>query len=237
MVRMSDVDTREWAEDFTEQIGVGIERSRRGRSDQWIADRTAELGHPISRPAISEYRRGKRKYMPVTDWLVIAAALEVPPISLLFPGLPDEPVSLLPDRGPVVAFDAAEWITGERISAPEGEEPLFGLEDPAVTHSILVAEYMQRPEPIETSAPVEVQILRKTRTIAEVALWARQERERLSPAIQDGDKDALRDAMTRVEAFERLIQEIRTEVEQLGGVVQDHGQPKEMEGTAEDGER
>ncbi|WP_141743365.1 hypothetical protein [Corynebacterium sp. HMSC08F01] len=231
------MDTKEWAEDFTAQIGVGIERSRRGRSDQWIADRTAELGHPISRPAISEYRRGKRKYMPVTDWLVIAAALEVPPISLLFPGLPDKPVSLLPDRGPVVAFDAVEWISGERINAPNGEEPLFGLEGPDVTHSILVAEYMQRPEPIEASAPVEVQILRKTRTIAEVALWARQERERLSPAIQDGDKEALRDAMTRVEAFEQLIREIRAEVEELGGVVRDHGHPKQIKEAEEDAGR
>lgn len=111
------------------QIGKAIDAAREKRSDQWIADRTAHLGHPISRTAISEYRRGKRKTMPVTDLLVIAGALGVPPVTLLFPGLPDAPSTLLPATDTPVALDALLWVTGERQTLPNGVDFLFSLED------------------------------------------------------------------------------------------------------------
>lgn len=117
-----------WVEKMMKQIGYGIEAGRAGKSDQWIATRTEELGHPISRPAISEYRRGLRKTMPVTDWLVISAAIGVPPVSILFPGVPDAPVELLPVTAEPVAFDALRWVTGERQSIPEGFDVLFDVE-------------------------------------------------------------------------------------------------------------
>ena len=62
----------------------------------WLAERTAELGHPISRTAISEYETGKRKAIPVTDLIVIGAALEVPPLQLLYPMPSSTEVAYLP---------------------------------------------------------------------------------------------------------------------------------------------
>lgn len=115
----------EWVETMAAQIGQGIDSARHGRSDQWISDRTEVLGHPISRTAISEYRRGKRKTMPVTDLLVISAALGAPPVTILFPGLPDAPTSLLPAIGTPVAFDALQWVAGERQTIPEGFDVFF----------------------------------------------------------------------------------------------------------------
>lgn len=110
------------------QVGRGIDAARHGKSDQWIADRTKKLGHPLSRTAISEYRRGVRKTISVTDWLIIAAALGVPPVSLLFPGVPDGRVTLLPSLHAVVAFDAVQWVAGERQTIPKGFDALFDME-------------------------------------------------------------------------------------------------------------
>ena len=117
----------DWVVSFTEQIGKAIEKSRKKRSDQWISERTKILGHPISRTAISEYRRGARKVMPVTDWLVISAALGVPPVALLFPDLPDGQVQLFPALEPANSFDALRWITGERETIPSGIDALFDM--------------------------------------------------------------------------------------------------------------
>ncbi|MBC6821449.1 hypothetical protein [Corynebacterium sp. LK33] len=122
-----------WIEKMAKQIGRGIDAARGKRSDQWISDRTKMLGHPISRTAISEYRRGKRKVMPVTDLFVIAGALGVPPVSLLFPGLPDEKSHLLPVQEQPVAFDALQWVTGERQTLPAGIDPVFSLETGELT--------------------------------------------------------------------------------------------------------
>lgn len=127
---MTDMQSnQEWLEAMAQQIGRGIEIAREKRSDQWISDRTAKLGHPLSRTAVSEYRRGKRKTMPVTDLLVIAAALGVPPVTILFPGLPDTPSALLPVSDEPVALDALLWVTGERQTLPDGFDALISIEN------------------------------------------------------------------------------------------------------------
>lgn len=127
--KLTDMQSNEsWVENLAKQIGKGIDSARGKHSDQWIADRTAMLGHPMSRTAISEYRRGKRKIVPVTDLFVIAAALGVPPVALLFPGLPDARSELIPATDKPVAFDALQWVTGERQTLPEGFDVLFDIE-------------------------------------------------------------------------------------------------------------
>lgn len=126
---MTGMQSDDWVQKLTEQIGMGIDRARGKHSDQWIADRTQALHHPISRTAISEYRRGVRKTITVSDWLVISAALGVPPVTLLFPGLPDRPSVLLPIAEDVAAFDALQWVTGARQTLPEGFDVLLPLGD------------------------------------------------------------------------------------------------------------
>lgn len=107
------MQSKEWQQKFADQVGKGIDNAREGRSDQWIADRTKELGHPLSRTAISEYRRGVRKSMPVTDLMIIAQALRVPPVTLLFPNLPNGEVVLVPSTDRPTALDSLFWFTGE----------------------------------------------------------------------------------------------------------------------------
>ena len=122
---MTAMESTEWAERFTKSMGQAIDTARQGKSDQWIADRTKELGHPLSRTAVSEYRRGIRKSMPITDLMVLAAALEVPPVALLFPGLATKQVEALPGES-LTSIEALQWFTGERDRRFEkSDHPLF----------------------------------------------------------------------------------------------------------------
>lgn len=103
-----------WTDETAKRIGKAIQEARgKTRTAQWLADRTRDLGHPISRTAISEYENGKRKTMPVTDLVVIAAALNVPPVLLLYPGQPDGVVEYLPAQE-LSSIDAVQAFAGER---------------------------------------------------------------------------------------------------------------------------
>lgn len=124
----------DWDADVTQRIAGEIKRHRGQRSGQWLADRTKELGHAISKTAIWEIEAGKRKSISVPELLVIARALEVPPTLLLFPGVPDRETWALPNWH-TSASVAAHWFAGDRAPAPitgggdwENEESFEELE-------------------------------------------------------------------------------------------------------------
>lgn len=101
-----------WAEETTLRIGRAIRAARGDKSAQAISERTKELGHHISRTAISEYENGKRKTVPVTDLLVLSIALKKPFVLLLFPGYPDGDVELLPGVD-TSSLAAVESLSGQ----------------------------------------------------------------------------------------------------------------------------
>lgn len=70
-----------------------------------------ELGHHVTRSTIADLEIGRRKHVLVSEMLVIAAALQVPPLQLLFPNLPFGDAEVLPgvqER----SVDAAMWAVG-----------------------------------------------------------------------------------------------------------------------------
>lgn len=220
--------SNEWVEHFTRQMGRAIDSARGKRSDQWIADRTKAIGHPISRTAISEYRRGIRKTMPVTDWLAIAAALEVPPVSLLFPDLPNGLVSLLPHHFEVVGFDAVEWISGERQTVPGG---LYLVADsngePLATHSR--AEYLEgrieSDEPQydrnETDPSDQVKILRLARDAGRLSQNLHGQLTEFWKQLMSGD-ERNSDLTPVIETIQRQLDSIFSQIEELGGNATTH---------------
>lgn len=224
---MTGMQSKSWGHEFTKQIGRGIEGVRGGRSDQWIADRTELLGHPLSRTAVSEYRRGIRKTMPVTDWLVIAAALEVPPVTLLFPGLPNRAVELLPDSGGPSAFDALRWVCGERQTPPEGFEVLIRLTDGEMIGTTRQLDYSRSLEDVPRSSSVDVhteqepseatQLLRLCRELASLyQMWAKE-----SAPLWDAVRSSDFDSVERLKVINSQISQRKTElerqIEELGG--------------------
>ncbi|OFE08209.1 hypothetical protein [Rhodococcus sp. 1139] len=103
----------EWAEQTVERIAQTIRTVRGERSTQWLADRTAELGHPISRVAISNLEVGRKSGLDVTDLIVLASALNVPPLQLIYPDLVHGPVELLPGKF-VSSSSAVQWFDGQK---------------------------------------------------------------------------------------------------------------------------
>lgn len=112
-------DTLDWPAGLSAQIGAAIRDARveLGISAVKLATRTGELGYPIHRVAISKIESGERE-ITVAELLVLAAALDVPPINLVIPPDAGEVVVLpgvhLPPEKALEKFTATEDI-GQRI--------------------------------------------------------------------------------------------------------------------------
>jgi hypothetical protein len=76
-----------------------------------LADATARLGYPITRSQIANYESGRKQSLDVAELLVIAAALDVAPLELLFPGEPDQVMETLPGRM-ATTLAATNWFVG-----------------------------------------------------------------------------------------------------------------------------
>jgi transcriptional regulator with XRE-family HTH domain len=90
-----------------------LKRLREGRlSAQQLARKTAELGHEVPRSVIANLENGRRPTISVAEVIVLAQALGVPPLELLFPLGKVPSVEVLPNHS-LDTWDAAKWFTGE----------------------------------------------------------------------------------------------------------------------------
>lgn len=91
-------------------------RKRRGLSAQALTDRCAELGMPgLKRQAITNLENGRRGMVTVDELLVLAQALDAPPLALLRPEAGDD-LAVTPE----ITVDANRlvlWFMGERTPA------------------------------------------------------------------------------------------------------------------------
>ncbi|KUI04461.1 hypothetical protein AU188_03975 [Mycobacterium sp. IS-3022] len=78
------------------RIARAIKAARGDRSAQVIADETARLGFPITRDTIANIENGRKKSVDVPELIVLAKALGVPPLRLIYPDLVDSPVQAYP---------------------------------------------------------------------------------------------------------------------------------------------
>lgn len=81
-------------------------------SAQQLADATARLGHPIPRSVLANLENGRRDSIGVDEVLVLAQALDVPPLLLIFPIGKKPQVEVSPGQE-VGTWDAARWFSGE----------------------------------------------------------------------------------------------------------------------------
>ena len=105
-----------------------IRRLRGNRSVRWLADRTQELGSPVSRSVISDLELGRRRYVTVSELIILARALDTAPIALLYPypyiksgyiqALPAPPGE---EPRVVPKIDAVQWFTGVLNIFPLGK--------------------------------------------------------------------------------------------------------------------
>jgi transcriptional regulator with XRE-family HTH domain len=103
---------QDWGGVLHARIAHAIRTNRHGRlSAQQLADETERLGYGISRSQIANYESGRKKSLDVAELLVIAEALQVPPLQLLFPDEPDDDIEMLPGQR-TSTIHATAWFTG-----------------------------------------------------------------------------------------------------------------------------
>jgi hypothetical protein len=81
-------------------------------SVQKLADATAGLGMEIPRSVLANLESGRRETVSVAEVLVLAAALDVSPLELIFPVGFDTQMEVLPGRV-IDPLGAMRWFTGE----------------------------------------------------------------------------------------------------------------------------
>ncbi|MBB0990929.1 hypothetical protein G6009_05530 [Dietzia sp. SLG510A3-30A2] len=127
--------TDSWGEDTVRRVAAEVKRYRKEvekLSVAKLAERTAELGFPISVNAITDLELGRRSRLEVTELLILGAALDVPPGQLLFPDLPNGRVEAIPGRR-TLSILALRWIAG--LSMPP--TPANTTNGPGLRESII----------------------------------------------------------------------------------------------------
>lgn len=110
-----DEDAKAWQEDQARRFGEEVKRWRTtmGLSAVKLAARTAELGFPVTSVAISKIESNSRAgKVDLAELLVLARALGVAPLQLVFPELPDGRVQMLPTEERR-SIEALTWASGE----------------------------------------------------------------------------------------------------------------------------
>lgn len=102
-----------WHRATAARIGkaVGDRRRASGMTAQQLAERCAQLGVPIHRTTITKIENGRPRF-DLGELMVLAAALDVAPVSLIYPDLPDGEVEALPGEK-VSSIVALLRFTGE----------------------------------------------------------------------------------------------------------------------------
>lgn len=180
-----------WATELVRRVGLAVKKARGGKSATWLSERTAELGYRISPAVIAKLDSGHRgNVLSVAELLVLAAALEVPPMVLLYPEMPDGEVELIPQR-PASSWDAYSWASGAAPSFTNpGARPSKGAE--------LLAATTRRAELIAIQPHLQIQAAAEPDEVFKAALKdrvssTRGEISRLSALIRDNG-GVIRDA-------------------------------------------
>ncbi len=191
--------TQGWSEEFHRRTASAIKSARGSRSAQWLADQTERLGYPISRAAIANYESGRKKGLDITELLVLAAALQLPPLALLFPELPDGPVELLPGLT-TTCWGAAAWFSGE-----EGRSPDPNREDsPNSKEFQLLAAVRKRRDRLQSVAQFHELFARFGRKVTDGGV---------PPAEQ----------IHEIRAFRDQLEALKEELDQLDKLIVDSG--------------
>jgi transcriptional regulator with XRE-family HTH domain len=124
-----------WAK--REAVGIGervaLYRRKAGLSAQDLANRCAALGlESMSRVVITKLENRGREAVSTAELRVLARALEVPAVLLLFPIGRAETVEVLPGQE-VAPWAAYQWFIGDSADpAGPSDEPPMGTESPII---------------------------------------------------------------------------------------------------------
>lgn len=124
-----DVNTREdvnmgndeWRKTWTDTIAKRVKeiRAEKSMTGDGLSARTKELGYEIPRSTLANIEIGRKSSVGVHEVAILAAALDVPPVALMFDYATGESVEVLPgvERS---GIEAVEWFAGNWPLLPAG---------------------------------------------------------------------------------------------------------------------
>lgn len=230
--RAADVkpeDYERWLGEFIQTIAREIKywRVKRGLSAQQLCDRLEnDYGLPFKRSVLANLENGRRPSLSVAELLLIAQALDVPPMQLLFSVGRQREVSVGPGKT-VPIWLAMDWFRGG-IHLPDGrggEGSLTTSEEAAKAWS-------------EGSAALDFYATHNDAVARRGLLYARfQDASLAAQSIQTGQKPYASEALTRstfeladtearaaaarVDQQDEHIRVIRSEIRKLGLLLPD----------------
>lgn len=189
-----------WDVDQAQRIGVAIKALRGDRSAQWLSEQTAEIGMPISRSTIADIENRRRRYVTTAELSVLAWALAVPPVRLLYPDLPDGSVEAVPGVT-VSSMVAVTWFSGEATLGP-------GPEDVAAWSPT----ELQRETELINGARI-VQLSRQRCELNERIRMLSRMAQRLRTADADGESFVEATLVPEIAAAEKLLEKADREAQ------------------------
>jgi transcriptional regulator with XRE-family HTH domain len=189
-----DPNAKAWETDLAARVGRAVYQRRKALklTAEQLAQRTVDLGYPITRVAVTKIEGGARAgKLDVAEVLVLAAALNIPPMLLLLPGYgrSNDAVETLPGRK-AESRHAALWFAGQLPSKYVGLSGEFDWGDDLV-------------ETRDIAASTEMELARLRRQLAEL-----QATKRPSP-------DAVQQVKSDIDHNEKLLRALRAAISRI----------------------
>lgn len=212
MISASIWPMSEWSESLVTRIAGAIRTRRQqlGLSVQEVADRTAELGHPLNRSTLSDLENGRRKdRLLIGDALALAHVLRMPVGALLYPNLPDGRVETVPGTATDSLTALDTLVRGPEISDKEIAELVERDDMPQAT---ALADWSSGGELIRASRD----LVKHRKSLADMT-------RRYEELVEKGntDDDLLTMVAETIETKKRVIALSSDLVRNMGGVVND----------------
>jgi transcriptional regulator with XRE-family HTH domain len=132
-----------WHRALADRVGRAVLARRKaiGMTAQQVAARCEELRAPIHRTTITKIENGRARF-DLGELIVLAAALRVSPLRLLFPNVL-ELVEILPDVT-IEGTDALDWFIGQGSGSDASHFGVLSFGDDAIRFAIRIAEIERR---------------------------------------------------------------------------------------------
>lgn len=156
-----------WDQQLVRRVGAAMKRARGAKSARWLSEETAALGHEISPTILAKLDSGHRgSVLNVIELLVLAAALNMPPVLLLFPGYAEGDIEFLPGHT-APCRQVVDWFSGRgRLPLRPGDENEVGPWNLGIELVQAVERYseavrnMLAAQAMSEDAPIRAEILR-----------------------------------------------------------------------------
>jgi transcriptional regulator with XRE-family HTH domain len=173
---------------------IAESRKRRGWSQDELAERLTQVGHPADRALVAKIETGVRRNVTVTELFAFAVALDVPPVHLLAP-LDDDATVAVTSKITPPAKAVRRWVRGEqpmwsaRTGAGDWRAYLLAFPESELQQALEQAQYAQarRHDPLAAEfLELDPTLAHKTQERAEDQLAETQIRRRKRKETNDG---------------------------------------------------